>query len=97
MRSVNLQLGLNSFWQEREGGEGRLRAAGQDPGSPPGPLGRGAPGAAPRRGAARGVGTQEPASGHGSRRVWDPLFQLCPAPLPLVRPLPGGSVRPTDP
>lgn len=27
MRSVNLQLGLNSFWQEREGGEGRLRLA----------------------------------------------------------------------
>ena len=55
MRSVNLQLGLNSFWQEREGGEGRLRAAGQDPGSPPGPLGRGAPGAAPPAGGRKAV------------------------------------------
>lgn len=93
MRSVNLQLGLNSFWQEREGGEGWLCSAaaswtprvgqGRTLAPPWFPrVQRDLVGAVPFWGAGQGMGN---------------LFQLCPEPLTLVQSLPGGSVRPTDP
>lgn len=78
MRSLNLQLGLNSFWQGREGGERGLRSArrvlaplrhGLEPREQgrhrsPGSLrGRGASGAPSPVGSIPGTGNQEPTPG----------------------------------
>lgn len=106
MRSRNLQLGLNSFWQERGGGEGRPHSAGapccpsparSDPKSGAG----GHPGSSPLRGchprqgaAGHSLGNQDPAPG---RLVPAGLGPPAPA-LPCASDpgvVPPGRQRPT--